>query len=69
MRENQTRHNKTNINKEKALMRHFSIKSKVSGLSFEDIDGGGELHRDKKASKAAMAKSHAALKLFSIGIL
>lgn len=50
-------------------MRHFSIKSKVSGLSFEDIDGGGELHRDKKASKAAMAKSHAALKLFSIGIL
>lgn len=50
-------------------MRRFNIKSRVSGLSFEDIDGGGELHCNKKASKATMEKSHAALKLFSIGIL
>lgn len=39
----------------------------TSGLSFEDIDGGGELHRDKKVDKATLARGKAALKLFSLG--
>ena len=36
-------------------------------MPFEDIDGGGELHRDKKVSRETIARSRAALKLFSLG--
>ncbi|MBR5621106.1 hypothetical protein IKW75_01315 [Candidatus Saccharibacteria bacterium] len=36
-------------------------------MPFEDIGGGDELHRNKKANKAVLARGREALKLFSIG--
>ncbi len=37
------------------------------GLSFEDMNDGGELHKDKKVDRATLARGKAALKLFSLG--
>ena len=39
-----------------------------TGLSFEDY-GAGEFCGNKKADAAAIAKGHAALELFSMGVL
>ena len=35
-------------------------------MPFEEISGGGELHTDREASKAVLARGRAALKLFSM---
>ena len=36
-------------------------------MPFEEIDGGGELHSDREANSAVLARGRAALKLFSMG--
>ena len=38
-------------------------------MPFEEMSGGGELHRDKEVSNAVLARGRAALKLFSMGEL
>ena len=36
-------------------------------MPFEEISGGGELHRDREVSSSVLARGRAALKLFSMG--
>ena len=36
-------------------------------MPFEEIDGGGELHRDREVKESVLARGRAALKLFSMG--
>ena len=50
---------------------NINVKKKASehrfAMPFEEIDGGGELHNDKKVDEATLRRGRAALKLFSIG--
>ena len=36
-------------------------------MPFEELDGGGELHRDREVRDSVLARGRAALKLFSMG--
>ena len=49
---------------------NINVKKEVfggSGLSFEDVNGGGEYCGDKKVDSAALKRGRAAVKLFSLG--
>ncbi|MBQ3271148.1 hypothetical protein IJH10_00920 [Candidatus Saccharibacteria bacterium] len=49
---------------------NINVKKEVfggSGLSFEDVDGGGEYCGNKKVDSAALKRGKAAVKLFSLG--
>ncbi len=53
---------------------NINVKGKTNSeykfaMPFEELDGGGELHSDREASRAVLARGRAAIRLFSMGEL
>lgn len=53
------RHHNTNVKR--------GVREHKFAMPFEDIGGGDELHRNRKANRAVLARGREALRLFSIG--